>query len=250
MGIVQRIDNGTYFTPSDGDIRNLYDYPSELAQPWIRVNFVSSIDGAVTVDGKSGGLGTPIDKRVFDALRSVTDAVVVGSGTASAENYGGVVLSDEVQNWRTSKGLAAVPPVVVVTSSAGVDPDGKLVTEADTPPIVVTTDKAPADKVDALRAAGARVVICAGDTVTSDALRSTLADLSLLRVLCEGGPGLFGQLIDDDAVDEVCITTSPTLASGDAGRIAHSSNGVARAMRTGHVLADDDGTLQIGRAHV
>ena len=64
------MDIATYFTPGhDDELRGLYAYPENLSQPWMRVNFVSSIDGCVSVDGVSGGLGTPADKSVFGILR-------------------------------------------------------------------------------------------------------------------------------------------------------------------------------------
>ncbi|MGU3433315.1 pyrimidine reductase family protein [Actinomycetes bacterium M1A6_2h] len=245
MVFVQRIDNGTYLTPTDTELRELYEYPPDLAAPWIRLNFVASIDGAATDDGKSAGLGTPADKQVFDVLRNHADAVLVGSGTARAENYGGVAVSDDVRVWRLGHGRSAVPPVVVVSSSANVDPTSKLVVEAETPPIVVTPESAPADRVAALRDAGATVITTPGETVSSQDIRQALADAGLLRVLCEGGPSLFGQLLDDDMVDELCITTSPSLVAGDAGRIAHSTTTRARPMRPAHILTDDDGTILV-----
>ena len=48
----------------------------------VRVNFIASLDGAVSVDGRSGGLGSPGDRQVFQVLRALTDVVLVGHGTA------------------------------------------------------------------------------------------------------------------------------------------------------------------------
>ena len=48
---------------------------------WLRVNFVTSLDGAVTLDGYSAGLSGPADKRVFGILRMRCDALLVGAGT-------------------------------------------------------------------------------------------------------------------------------------------------------------------------
>ncbi|WP_371829935.1 pyrimidine reductase family protein [Rhodococcoides trifolii] len=242
---MQRIDNGTYLTPSETDLRDLYEYPAGLEAPCIRLNFVASIDGAATDDGKSAGLGTPADKHVFEVLRDLTDAVLVGSGTARAENYGGVVVSDEARAWRVAHDRAAVPPIVVVTSSANVDPTSKLVTGAEIAPIVVTLESAPTDRIRALRDAGATVITTPGETVGSHDIRDALADAGLMRILCEGGPSLFGQLLDDDMVDELCVTTSPTLVAGDAGRIARSSTTRSRPMRPAHILTDDDGTILV-----
>jgi riboflavin biosynthesis pyrimidine reductase len=72
--------------PQTDDLQELYAVPAD--RPWLRVNMVSSVDGAATGDsGKSGSLNNAADKLVFDHLRSVADVVVVGAGTARAEGY-------------------------------------------------------------------------------------------------------------------------------------------------------------------
>ena len=70
---------------SDADLDELYAVES---RPWLRVNMVSTVDGAATgPDGRSGGINNAADKRVFDTLRRLCDAVVVGAGTARDEGY-------------------------------------------------------------------------------------------------------------------------------------------------------------------
>ncbi|WP_037181352.1 pyrimidine reductase family protein [Rhodococcoides fascians] len=252
---MQLLDIATYFTSEsdvsrvakgrldEADLSRLYAYPPRPRRPWIRANFVASIDGAVTADGVSAGLGTPADQAVFRVLRSLTDAVLVGAGTVRAENYGGVSLPDDTRRARVDRGLDELPPVVVVTASAELDPDARVFTDTTVTPIVVTTAAASADKKKALSDAGARIVEAGETTVTTGDLLGALDGLGLHRVLCEGGPGLFGQLIADDAVDDVCLTVSPLLVAGSAGRISHSASGAVRRMTRAHVVADDDGTL-------
>ena len=111
------------------------------------------------------------------------------------------------------------------------------------PPVIITCAAAPRDRVRALADTGARVIEIGDDTVTTDGIVGALAELGMLRVLCEGGPSLFGQLIADDAVDELCLTTSPLLVGGLESRVAVSPTAVPREMVRAHVLADDDGTL-------
>src|SRR4051794_41733156 len=53
----------------------------------LRVNFIAALDGAISVEGRSGGLGSPGDRRGFQSLRALCDAVLVGAGTAAAEGY-------------------------------------------------------------------------------------------------------------------------------------------------------------------
>ncbi|MDT7772320.1 MAG: hypothetical protein QOC67_1244, partial [Pseudonocardiales bacterium] len=73
----------------DDELDRLYAYPESLDRPYIRVNFVASADGAATADGLSAGLSSAPDRRLFDVLRQLAEVVLVGAGTARAENYGG-----------------------------------------------------------------------------------------------------------------------------------------------------------------
>lgn len=226
-------------TITNEDLRELYAYPTDLTRPWLRLSFVSSIDGAATVDGVSGGLGTPADKRVFGVLRELADVVLVGAGTARAEDYGGAKVDEAQRERRLARGLAAVPPIAVLTNSARLDPGSRLFTETAVAPIVLTTAAAP---VAALHRAGARIVAVDGE-LTGAAVLGALAGLGLLRVLCEGGPSLFGQLLGEDVVDELCLTTAPVLIAGGDTRIARSPAAARVEMTRGHVLLDDDGTV-------
>lgn len=75
--------------PETEDLHELYAVPTERAgEPWLRVNMVSTVDGAATGDsGKSGSINNAADKVVFDHLRSTADVVVVGARTARVEGY-------------------------------------------------------------------------------------------------------------------------------------------------------------------
>ncbi|WP_369639949.1 dihydrofolate reductase family protein, partial [Nocardia sp. JMUB6875] len=95
---MQRMPNAIQLTDLTRDeLVELYAYPVEPSVPYVRVNFVTSIDGAVTVDGRSGGLGTPADKTVFALLRDLADVVLIGAGTARAENYGAAQTDSELR---------------------------------------------------------------------------------------------------------------------------------------------------------
>lgn len=248
---VRRVDNGTYFTSvdtgqpaiTDETLRDLYAYPAMIGQPWVRANFVSSIDGAATIDGTSGGLGTPADHRVFTVLRELADVVVVGAGTARAENYGGVRLDVAARLRRTDRGAAPVPPIVVVSSSGNLDPNARLVSETSVPTVILTGSEADEKSLRSLEAVGADVVRTEGRHVSTASLLDFLAARRWLRVLCEGGPDLFGRLCADEKVDELCSTVSPVLVGASTRRIATSPSPHLVRMTPRHILADDDGTL-------
>lgn len=83
---------------------------------------ISSLDGAATVTGLSGGLGGDGDRAVFAAMRANADVILVGSGTVRAERYHGAHLPVGLRQRRQSRGQDEVPTIAVVTASGAVDP--------------------------------------------------------------------------------------------------------------------------------
>lgn len=204
-----------------------------LREPVLRVNFVSSVDGAATRDGLSGGLGDPADRRYFELLRRVADVVLVGAGTVRAEGYGPMRVSDASVAWREANGLSPHPVFAVVSGALDLDPGAPAFTEAPLRPILVTT---PGHDTRAF-AEVADVVECgAGERIDPDAAVAALRERGLTRILCEGGPSLFGALLAADAVDELCVTVEPTLEAGDARRIARGALPEPRGLELVHVL--------------
>jgi 5-amino-6-(5-phosphoribosylamino)uracil reductase len=218
----------------DAALAAYYAYPDGLTAPYVRVNFVASADGASSVQGRSAGLGSPADRRVFLLLRELADVILAGAGTVRSEDYGGAR--------RPTRGRDTRPPIAVVTGSANLDPESRLFTDTAVSPIVLTLDTAPAQRLERLRAAGGDVV--ALERLTPDLVLAELARRGLHRVLCEGGPSLHGELISADAVDELCLTVAPLLVGGTPGRIARGAAGThARPLALSGVLHEDDTLL-------
>ncbi|THJ74992.1 pyrimidine reductase family protein [Candidatus Frankia alpina] len=193
------------------DLDEAYAYPPGAGQTsYVRANFVSSVDGAAEVGGRSGPLGGDADRRVFQLLRWLSDVVLVGAGTVRHENYGPVIVTPERRDRRRAAGLAAVPPIAVVTATAGLDPGARLF-DAEVRPVVLTCDAAPSAKRQAL-AAVAEVVICGDSTVDPASALAALAERGMTRVLAEGGPLLHAQLAGAGLLDELCLTVAPLLA--------------------------------------
>lgn len=204
-----------------------------LREPVLRVNFVSSVDGAATRDGLSGGLGDPADRRYFELLRRVADVVLVGAGTVRAEGYGPMRVSGQSVAWREANGLHPHPVFAIVSGSLDLDPRAPLFTEAPARPIVVTT---PGHDIRSV-AEVADVVECgAGERIDADAAVAALRERGLTRILCEGGPTLFGALLAADVVDELCVTVEPSLEAGAARRIATGALPEPRGLELAHVL--------------
>lgn len=205
----------------------------------VRMNFVTSADGAVTIDGRSGALGGAHDRELMRVLRSLCDAVLVGAGTVRAEGYGGLGLSADLRERRVALGLTAVPRMVIASGSLDLTPDMSVFAKAEERPIVITRRGASAERLEALRDV-AEVVEFGDREVDLGAAFDWLASQGLARVLCEGGPGLFGSLLAAELVDEVCLTVSPLFVAGEAPRIAHSLEAHPTRFRVASVLSDDE----------
>ncbi|WP_439427806.1 pyrimidine reductase family protein [Micromonospora sp. LA-10] len=144
---------------TDPELTALY---GRAARPHLRVNFVSSADGAVTLDGYSAGLSGEPDKRVFGLLRMLCDALVVAAGTLRHEGYRAVRLSPERRAWRRERGLAEFPTLVVVSGSLDLDPAQAAFADAPVRPVVLThADAVPppglTDVADLVRCGPSRV---------------------------------------------------------------------------------------------
>lgn len=192
----------------DEAVRAAYAQP-----PGVRANFISSMDGAGTLHGRSGTLGNETDQQLMKVLRQACDVVLVGAGTVRAEHY------DLVG-----------PRMAIVTRSVEVDP----AEFADA--LIITTESAPAHR----RAAFKDVLLCGRDEIDIHVMLAELAERGLRRVLCEGGPHLLGSLHAAGVVDELCLTLSPILAGPGAGRITSGVGVEPQRMRLVHVLTDGE----------
>jgi riboflavin biosynthesis pyrimidine reductase len=212
------------------------------AGPGVRMNFVTSVDGAVEIQGRSAGLGNPPDHAVFTLLRQFPDALLVGAGTLRQEQYHAVRLDEARREWRRGHGLDPYPRLVVASRRLALDPTNPALADAPLRPVILTCRSSPPDRRTAL-AAVADVLVHGDDDVD---LRAALADLrerGMATLLSEGGPHLFGALTAADLVDEVCLTVSPLLAGAGAGRITAGPGTGVRDLELAHVLYAEDAIL-------
>lgn len=184
---------------SDEDLRALYAAPS---LPWLRVNMVSTLDGSATgSDGRSGGINDSADHRVFHILRAMADAIVVGAGTARAEGYG-----------------PGETPIVLVSRSGSVP---ETLRGAPTGSVLMATVAHAEHLAEARAVLGADQVLVTGThRVDLAAMKSLLVERGWSDLLCEGGPHLLRDLLDQGAADELTATVVPRVLAGEHPRIA------------------------------
>lgn len=229
----------------EDDLSDFYGYPPQINGAWLRANFISSLDGAATVEGTSGGLAGPGDRAVFFLLRELSDVIVVGAGTVRTEGYSGAQLGVAERQRRQARGQSEVPQLAIVTKSGRLSRDLTVFTRTEVPPLILTA-AAAADQTRRLLTGLAEVVNCSGNDpgeVDEAVLLAKLADRGMRHLLTEGGPTLLGSFIARDLLDELCLTIAPFVVGGLARRIVTGPGQLQTRMHCGHVLTDDAGYL-------
>ena len=225
LGILR--DEGIDVEVVDGEVSEaarLLNQPfrkhARTGRPHVLFKAAMSIDGRfATQTGDSKWISGEESRKLVHRWRAHTDAVCVGIGTALAD--------DPLLTARTPE-AARQPARVVFDSEARLPPDSQLARTAhDARLIVVTSRAADRSRLEALRAAGAEVVVAAGGTEAervTDGL-DKLGALGIQSMLLEGGPRLAGAFLDAGAVDEMCIFIAPIAVGGRAARGALEGTG-------------------------
>ena len=191
-------------------------------QPYVHAKWAMTLDGKIAMrSGDSKWISNEASRRRSHALRGRMDAVIVGVGTA---------LADDPQ-------LTARPPGprtavrVIMDSKCRLTADSVLArTAREVPTLVAATAEVPAERVAALRALGCEVLTPPAVNGRTD-MKALLAELGRRRmtnVLVEGGAGVLGAFLDAGVIDEVYVFIAPLLAGGAEARTAIGGKGVEK----------------------
>jgi riboflavin biosynthesis pyrimidine reductase len=179
-------------------------------RPRLALNMVASVDGRVTIGGRSAPLSGPADRELFHALRAEADAVMAGAGTVRLERYGPIVRDPEVRERRRAAGLREQPLAVIVSRSLDLAPELPLLADPESHVVIVGPGTA--------KLHGARATV---SQIRCETLADGLAELQSLfdvgLVVCEGGPTLAAALAREHVVDELFVARAPQLVGGVPG---------------------------------
>ncbi len=179
-------------------------------RPYLVLNMVSTVDGKAAIDWRTQGLSSALDREMFHHLRTQTDAVMVGAGTARAERYGAIVKTDELRDKRRAEGLEPEALAVVVSGRLDLPQDLPILGEPSQPVVVATGSD------ETVPGTGNQVLYeRVGDDLPLLMARLR-SDHGVRSVLCEGGPTLNSFLFAAGLVDELFLTLSPMVLGGAA----------------------------------
>ncbi len=190
-------------------------------RPWVIAKWAMSLDGHVaTASGESRWISSEASRAVVHRLRARVDAILVGIGTA---------LADDPM-------LTARPPGprsllrIVLDARARLPITSQLAqTAAQHPTLIAVGPEAPRDAVSRLQEAGCEVWQ-SGQSVQTAAIVELLAELGrrrLTNLLVEGGPTVLGGFFDAGLVDEVQAFIAPTIIGGSQAPAAVAGLGIS-----------------------
>jgi diaminohydroxyphosphoribosylaminopyrimidine deaminase/5-amino-6-(5-phosphoribosylamino)uracil reductase len=179
-------------------------------RPWVIAKWAMTLDGKLAArSGDSRWISGEESRAVVHQLRGRVDAIVVGRGTAAADDP---LLTARPPGART-------PVRIVLDSQASLALESQLVrTASEAPVLVAAAAAAPTNRGDQLRARGVEVWHSDSPDHAGRlaALFDELGRREMTNVLAEGGARVFGALFDADAVDEVHAFIAPRIVGGPA----------------------------------
>jgi len=183
---------------------------------------ITSIDGAIAIEGASGGLGAPSDQQRFIAARRQADGIIVGATTVTVEDY-----------------RPTATPIAVLSGRLSLNPTARLFSQPDNQPIIFTTDQSARTKGSDFD--GIAEVVTLGDSLDLNQVLADLDSRKMASVVLEGGPTLNSHFLRADLVDELLLSYSPLIVGGTGQRL---TNGPAmpdkRRFRLDRVCTADD----------
>ncbi len=167
----------------------------------------------VTIDGKltlrKGVSSKEIMKfmdeeatRYLHQLRAKVDGIMVGAETIRTDNPFLTVRYAEGKN----------PTRIIPTSIADIPEDANIL-EKHAPTIIVTSEKAPEEKVERLKEK-VEVIRCGEDKVDLIKMMNILYEKGIRNLMVEGGSTLNWNLIKLGLVDEIRLIHMPFIVGG------------------------------------
>ena len=193
--------------------------------PFVTLKLAASLDGKIaTATGDAHWISGADSRAAVHRMRNHVDAVLVGSGTAIADDP---QLTCRIRGGRN-------PWRVVLDGRLRIRPSARLFDQGDSgKTVVVTSTRAPAAKVRSLEARGAQVwkfPLRSGEIPWMAVLRK-LAGSGIVSVMIEGGATVAASALRAKIVDKVIFFYAPKILGGD-GRVMIDGLGIRRVDRS------------------
>ena len=184
--------------------------------PFVTAKFACSLDGKIaTSTGESQWISCAESRKFTHHLRDINDAIMVGSGTVSADNP---TLTARIEGGKN-------PARIVIDSLAKTPLDFNVVCDKKAETIFAVTENAPSEKISALKNAGVEIIFAGTEKVDLKILLEKLAEREITSVLVEGGGTLHFSLLELGLVDKVFAFIAPKIIGGQNSKTAVEGKG-------------------------
>jgi len=180
-----------------------------MKRPYITLISEMTVDGKLTLKrGLSSkiimGLMDMESQRFLHKKRTEFEAIMVGSNTIKIDNS---ILTNRLVEGKS-------PIRVIPCSDASISPDSNVLNH-DAPTVIVVSETADKNKVQAIKDKGAEIMVCGKDQVDIDLMMDGLVAKGVKRLMVEGGPTLIWLLIKNRMIDHVILIQIPYIIGGD-----------------------------------
>ena len=191
-------------------------------RPWVIAKWAMTLDGKIAShSGSSQWISGEASRAVVHQLRGRVDAILVGRGTADAD--------DPLLTARPAGPRAATR--IILDSQASLSSESQLIQSIDEASLLVaTTTKASSQNRKRLEEHGAEIFVSPGNS-RSEQLASLLDELGrrqITNLLVEGGGEVLGTLLDLQEIDEVHAFVAPKLVGGKSAPTPIAGAGFAK----------------------
>ena len=194
----------------------------QSGRPWLIAKWAMTLDGKInTASGESQWITGPESRAVVHRLRGRMDAILVGRGTAAADDP---LLTARPPGPRTATRI-------VLDSQASLSPTSRLAkTARETPTLIVVGPQASVERCKSLTALGCEIFAATGETPPARmlALLDELGRRRLTHVLIEAGGRVLGSLLDARQIDEAHVFIAPLVVGGERALSPVGGEGLQR----------------------
>lgn len=188
-------------------------------KPFVTVKTAMTLDGKIAAKtGHSQWITGEAARKEVHQLRHWHDAILVGINT---------VIADDPELTARLNETSRQPVRVILDSTLRMPLHARVVTDGKAPTWVYTTSRAAADKVEALRQQGVRVMVLDARVIEIGTLLDSLGKEGISSLLVEGGGGVNGAFFDARAIQKLISYLSCKLAGGAAAPVPFGGSGIS-----------------------
>lgn len=189
-----------------------------IGTPYIIMKAAITIDGrTATKTGDSKWITNPISRAHTHETRKRAAAIMVGVNT--------VIADDPMLNCRVEE--PSNPIRIVCDSHLRIPLESRIMKSANEIPVIIAAASAEPERIEAVKAAGADVILTGGDKVDIAVLMKELGSRGIDSVIVEGGAKLHASVLESVYVNKLQVYIAPKIIGGNEAKPFVGGDGAA-----------------------